>query len=319
MSIFPTKILLATDGSEEADLALRTATDLATSTGSELHIVYVEATFYVFPTTDWETFGGEELPTRLDETAKETAKTKVDEQVQRVSEADGEVAGAHARVGFPEAEIVDLAEELGAGLIVMGSRGLGGVRRALTGTVSDSVVRHAHCPVMVVRGEPVAFPTKILLATDGSEDANLASSTATDLAKSTNSELHILYVGGMPGVFYESPGAIALDPDLQSRMEKDAEEAARTRLKEQVQKIHEAGGEITETHARVGFPEAKIVDLAEEMRAGLIVIGSRGLGPLRRALMGSVSDSVVRHAHCPVLVVRHEKKHAAQHEADLLT
>jgi nucleotide-binding universal stress UspA family protein len=55
------------------------------------------------------------------------------------------------------------------------------------------------------------------------------------------------------------------------------------------------------------------------MRAGLIVIGSRGLGPLRRALMGSVSDSVVRHAHCPVLVVRHEKKHAAQREADLLT
>ena len=78
-----------------------------------------------------------------------------------------------------------------------------------------------------------------------------------------------------------------------------------------MQKISEAGGEITETHARVGYPEAEIVDLAEEMRAGLIVIGSRGLGPLRRALMGSVSDSVVRHAHCPVLVVRHEKKHAA--------
>jgi nucleotide-binding universal stress UspA family protein len=312
MSIFPIKILLATDGSEEANLALQTAANLATSTGSELHLVYVQAaSSYVFPTTDWETFGGEELPTGVDEAAKETAKTKVDEQVQKISEVGGEVAGAHARVGFPEAEIVDLAEELGAGLIVMGSRGLGGVRRALTGTVSDSVVRHAHCPVMVVRGEPVVFSTKILLATDGSEDANLASSTATDLAKSTKSELHILYVEGMPTVFYESPGAIALDLDLQSRMEKDAEEAAGTRLREQVQKIREVGGEITETHARVGYPDAEIVELAEDLRAGLIVIGSRGLGPLRRALMGSVSDSVVRHAHCPVLVVRHEKKHAA--------
>jgi nucleotide-binding universal stress UspA family protein len=151
------------------------------------------------------------------------------------------------------------------------------------------------------------FPTKILLATDGSENANLASSTAADLAKSTNSELHVVYVGHMPSIFYESPGAIVLDPDLQSRMEEDAEEAARTKLKEQVQKIREAGTEVAGVHTRVGFPDAEIVGLAERLSAGLIVLGSRGLGPLRRALMGSVSDSVVRHAHCPVLVVRQEK------------
>jgi nucleotide-binding universal stress UspA family protein len=151
------------------------------------------------------------------------------------------------------------------------------------------------------------FPTKILLATDGSENANLASSIAADLAKSTNSELHVVYVGHMPSIFYESPGAIVLDPDLQSRMEEDAEEAARTKLKEQVQKIREAGTEVAGVHTRVGFPDAEIVGLAERLSAGLIVMGSRGLGPLRRALMGSVSDSVVRHAHCPVLVVRQEK------------
>ena len=51
-------------------------------------------------------------------------------------------------------------------------------------------------------------------------------------------------------------------------------------------------------------PAAEIVRLGEDMDAGLIVVGSRGLGGVRRALMGSVSDSVVRHAHCPVLVVR---------------
>jgi nucleotide-binding universal stress UspA family protein len=55
-----------------------------------------------------------------------------------------------------------------------------------------------------------------------------------------------------------------------------------------------------------------IVRLAEEIGAGLIVMGSRGLGGVRRALMGSVSDSVVRHAHCPVMVVRPEKEPAAQ-------
>ena len=58
---------------------------------------------------------------------------------------------AYCRKGRVDQEIVELGEEIGAGLIVMGSRGLGGLRRALMGSVSDSVVRHAHCPVMVVR------------------------------------------------------------------------------------------------------------------------------------------------------------------------
>ena len=163
------------------------------------------------------------------------------------------------------------------------------------------------------------FPTKILLATDGSENANLASSTAADLAKSTNSELHVVYVGHMPSIFYESPGAIVLDPDLQSRMEEEAEKAAKTNLEKQAQKIRQVGIEVAGIHTRVGFPAAEIVGLAGRLGAGLIVMGSRGLGPLRRALMGSVSDSVVRHAHCPVLVVRPEKEGSVEHEADFLT
>jgi nucleotide-binding universal stress UspA family protein len=63
------------------------------------------------------------------------------------------VAQAHFREGRPDAEITALAEEIGAGLIVVGSRGLGGIRRTMLGSVSDSVVRHAHCPVLVVREE----------------------------------------------------------------------------------------------------------------------------------------------------------------------
>jgi len=56
-------------------------------------------------------------------------------------------------MGRADQEVVALAEELGAGLVVMGSRGLGGLRRLLMGSVSDSVIRHAHCPVLVVRKE----------------------------------------------------------------------------------------------------------------------------------------------------------------------
>jgi nucleotide-binding universal stress UspA family protein len=62
---------------------------------------------------------------------------------------------------------------------------------------------------------------------------------------------------------------------------------------------------MAEAHLRVGNAAPEIVALAEEIEAGLIVMGSRGQGGIRRALIGSVSDAVVRHAHCPVLVVRH--------------
>ena len=148
------------------------------------------------------------------------------------------------------------------------------------------------------------FPTKILLATDGSKEAELAFASAADLSKKTGSELHVVYVGHMPLVSYESPGATTLDPDLLGRMQEDAKQEARTKLDEQMQQVGQTAGEVAEMHARVGRPDAGIVGLADELDAGLIVLGSRGLGRLRRALMGSVSDSVVRHAHCPVLVVR---------------
>jgi nucleotide-binding universal stress UspA family protein len=148
------------------------------------------------------------------------------------------------------------------------------------------------------------FPTTILLATDGSAEAQLAATTAADLARGTNSELHVVYVGHIPPVLYESPGAWALDPDLESRMGERAEEGARTKLDEQVQRLRAAGSEVAGAHTRLGRPDAEIVRLAEELGAGLIVLGSRGLGPLRRTLLGGVSDSVVRHARCPVLVVR---------------
>jgi nucleotide-binding universal stress UspA family protein len=141
MSIFPTNILLATDGSREAELAAITAADLANATNSELHVLHV----------------GELLPTVLAQTEVEPAQLErearqlLDEQVRRVEEAGGTVKGAHLRLGRADEEIVDLAQSMDVGLIVMGSRGRGRLRRALVGSVSESVVRHAHCPVTIVR------------------------------------------------------------------------------------------------------------------------------------------------------------------------
>ena len=146
MSIFPTKILLATDGSREADLAGQTAADLANKTDSELHAVHVLAS--PLATHDPSSFEPE-VWARLEQSERKT----LEDVVGKIEASGGKVEGSHHASGRPDAEIVALAEEIGAGLIVMGARGVGGIRRALTGSVSESVLRHAHCPVMVVREE----------------------------------------------------------------------------------------------------------------------------------------------------------------------
>ena len=134
MGIFPTKVLLATHGSREARLAATTAADLADSTDSKLRVVHV----------------AEFRPTFLAQTESEPAelereaRRRLDEEVRRVEEV-------HLRSGKADEEIVELADSLGIGLVVMGSRGRGRIRRALMGSVSGSVVRHAHCPVTIVR------------------------------------------------------------------------------------------------------------------------------------------------------------------------
>ena len=149
MSIFPTRILLATDGSEEAQLALRTAVDLANSTDSELHVLTVGREYH--PGYDIPEYGSQ-LQEALRKLVRQ-ARGELDEQARKIEEAGGKVAEAHLRMGRPDEQIVSVADEIGAGLLVMGSRGLGGLRRALMGSVSDSVVRHAHCPVLVMRKE----------------------------------------------------------------------------------------------------------------------------------------------------------------------
>ena len=144
MSTFPTRILLATDGSSHAELAAMKAVELAKSTGARLHVVAVGRTFpaavYDVYTEAWR------------EDLRREAQEVLDEQVKKIEEAGGTVAIAHLKMNERRDEaIVHLAEDIDADLIVIGSRGFGGLRRALLGNVADSVVRHAHCPVLVVR------------------------------------------------------------------------------------------------------------------------------------------------------------------------
>jgi nucleotide-binding universal stress UspA family protein len=158
MSIFPTAVLVATDGSEEASRAKKVAVELCAKTGSELHLVHVYGVAPIYPLYPGATDpGGVELEDpvlqeELESITEQRARNVLEAEAEKVRSAGGMVAQAHLREGGVPHEIVALAEDTGVGLIVMGSRGHGGIRRALIGSVSDAVVRHAHCPVLVVRG-----------------------------------------------------------------------------------------------------------------------------------------------------------------------
>jgi nucleotide-binding universal stress UspA family protein len=141
------------------------------------------------------------------------------------------------------------------------------------------------------------FPTRILVATDGSREAELAVTTAADLAKSTDSELHVVHVGEMPLVYHPERHGYRAEYE-------EHEKEAKQLLEAQVERIKGAGATVVQAHLRMGRADEEIVEVAHSIDAGLIVMGSRGQGRLRRALVGSVSESVVRHAHCPVTVVR---------------
>jgi nucleotide-binding universal stress UspA family protein len=145
------------------------------------------------------------------------------------------------------------------------------------------------------------FPTKILLATDGSEEATRATEAAVELSKQSGSEIHVAYVLPAPAQLI---GHHLYSREMRESVLGGAEREAERFLKEKAEQIGSDGGKLAETHLRSGDPDKEILRLAEDLEAGLIVIGSRGLGAVSRALMGSVSDSVVRHAHCPVFVVR---------------
>ena len=160
------------------------------------------------------------------------------------------------------------------------------------------------------------FPTRILLASDGSESAAHATEVAVELSKKTDSELHVLCVDeDATASLYPQAADTAwvVQEDLapiEEQQGQQFEQVARQTLDAEVQKVRAVGGTVAQAHLRMGTPAAEIVELAEELGVGLVVVGSRGLGGIRRALMGSVSDSVVRHAHCLVLVVRKEEESA---------
>jgi nucleotide-binding universal stress UspA family protein len=144
------------------------------------------------------------------------------------------------------------------------------------------------------------FPMTVLLATDGSEDAALAARVAADVAASPGREVHLVHVLE-PLPRYAYPG---ITQEIYSLVHDKRRKRAGELLAREAVHLRGEGANVAETHLREGHLVDEILDSGEELRASLIVVGSRGLGPLKNLLLGSVSEGVIHHSRRPVLVAR---------------
>ncbi len=274
------RILVAVDGSETSLHALQESFKL---TGSWVTVVTV-APFYE---GDLRLVGAPQpqaLMTEPCNTALETA--------QELADAAGALIQTACMAGEPYERIVDLAESGNRDLIVMGAKGHSFIERALLGKVTRRVIGYTQRDVLVVPPQAEVGWQKILLATDASPASEAAVARALDLARDYGGELQVAAVMEFaPPIFAEPPEAAAWRDLLQNYVDAIAARA-------QTREVPATALVLEDT------PYKAIVDLAQREKSNLIVMGSHGRTGLKRLLMGSVTERVIGHAPCPVLVVK---------------
>lgn len=266
-------VLFPTDYSETAQRALAVARRFADAHGAELHVLYARV-----PGDDVN------CPTDPDSEAWLGGPAEHVVQVEREGDGVAEV-------------ILEYAAEASADLIVMGTHGRKGIRRAMLGSVAEKVVRRAHCPVLTVPpGAEAGVIERILVPVDFSEHARLALAHAAALADELGAHLdalHTVYDVNVPSAYGLEPLGV-VGPEVLDR----SREALARLVAEVV-----APGTRWEAHTEVGYAASDIVSFAERRGADLIVMATHGWTGLKHFVLGSVTEKVVRHAPCPVFRV----------------
>ncbi|MDQ3639080.1 MAG: universal stress protein [Actinomycetota bacterium] len=280
MNHLPTKILLAADGSEDAAQAREAAVDLAGKSSSELHVVHV---WHDVPSPYAHAFIKREL--------RRQGQEILDEQVRKIEEAGVKVTEAHLTEGRISNEVISLGEELGVGLLVVGSRGHGRIGRILMGSHSEDIVHHAHLPVLVLRCVEDAWPpVRVVIGDDFSEEAKEAGELAASIARLF--EADTLLVRAYPHILEESS-----DPEAEESVWQSEKE-----LEGRASRLEGILGHKPRVEMAAGNPAEAILEAARVVGPTLVAVGSRGLGTVERMRLGSVSTKVVRAAPGSALV-----------------
>ena len=294
-----TRILCPTDFSEISVKAEAYATALAQRYDASLLLLHVDP-----PMPMMAPYGEIPVDVRLFEEQREQAVRDLAVARDR-ARAAGVAAETAVRGGHPAREILAVAEELPADMVVLGTHGRGGVEHLLLGSVAEKIMRKAPCPVLVVppgsgAGADARF-SRILCPVDGSESSNDAVSFAVSLARETDGRLILLHVvepvpaagefGTFDGEEYRRMGEAHAGTVLQAALTPEVREWCRC-----------------EEVVALGKASERILSTAAEKAADVIVMGVRGRGAIDVLAFGSTTNDVIRRATCPVLAVHPHAK-----------
>ncbi|GGQ26373.1 universal stress protein [Streptosporangium pseudovulgare] len=281
----PAPVIVAVDGSPDAARAVRWAADDAFRRRLPLRLVHVvERGPYDIPR-----FSAPEWPGTLVVSGRrvlDEAENQARARQPTLEVATELIEGSRTRSLCEQA--ADAAQ------IVLGSRGLGGFASALLGSVSTYVAGHVRCPVVVVRPGGEEHRREVVVGVDDSPQSDPALAYAFEQAKARGCPLRAVHAWQLP-VHAFAPD-VTYDMDevrrYQDRMVREKLTAWREKLPE-VQVIED----VSSAH-----PVDALVEASAD--ADLVVVGSRGMGTIGSAILGSVSRGVLHHARCPVAVVR---------------
>jgi hypothetical protein len=265
------KLMVATDGSQYSESAIREAIHLAKICSSNLIAVSVVKTNLEFDSV---------LPQFVEKAEQEAIKHLESVKAQAAKEG----VNCMTIVSLseePYQDIVNHASKNNVDMIIMGTHGRTDMKRLMMGSVTALVIGHAPCKVLVLPLNARVECRNVLIATDGSKYSEAAASEALGIAKRCGSSLIVISVASS-----------------------DAEIAS---AKDNVNKVSEAAEkECVKTTSVVttGKPYEAILKTSKKENADFIIVGSHGRTGLARLLMGSVTERVIGHAETAVLVVK---------------
>jgi nucleotide-binding universal stress UspA family protein len=294
-------ILVPLDGSELAAEALPVASRIARQTGARLRLALV----HEHPVIPLDSAGT--TYTSLDLSAHKAERAYLRGVQARLREEGIRVASAVTLTGTVAPALATYAQELDLDLVVMATHGRGGLSRMWLGSTADQLVRRLEIPVLLVRPRSTrtsdlpAGIDRILVPLDGSPLAEQALGPAVELARSANAELHLIRVVGP--IISADPGypvSVVYDQEL-TTMARDSAQAYLDRV---IQRLAGQGIQATGRAIMGGNTAETILDAAHTGRVTMLAIATHGRGGMRRVMLGSVADKLVRGADLPVLVLR---------------
>lgn len=291
------RILVPTDLTAIAHVAFEFALDLAERSGAGIDLMMVLGPI------DGDAFSPVQYSPEAvvrGEKAEQLIRKELTDLVDLHATRDIDVS-VTTRKGRPIPTIVSRAEQVDADLIVVGAHDRGRLHHFLIKSVAEDIVRHAPCSVLLVHENDEAPPgplKRLLVPIDLSDVSFRLLSYARYLAELNGARIDVLHVVEPIPLLDTLAGAMTIRdvvPDMKRRLEAEVAELLR-----QID-----FGDV-EHEARVveGQAAAQILSEAEQQQNDMVVIGKQGRSAIERFLVGSVTERVVRHASCPVLVAR---------------